>query len=357
MASTTLTETVHVPKSEILLVNDTQEAAPVPRNVHTELSYYTPPPDGRPKSPIYIEDEKTRVTSERIYQPATVYDVRGSGVEHTLDKTGIQFVKHESELKVQDFDDEYGIKGRYYGEIEELLKSLTGASKVKIFNHIVRKAHTHYLYLTDDASKEEGASIDDKSSNEKVATKNGNPSEETTEAPNHSTAEKKPTAIPAELQGPVQGAHIDQSYDYAPEVVKATFPDPSDHERLLKSRFQIINIWRPIKTIFKDPFAVLEAGTVLEEELVNVKVIYPTFEFESVNVKKLEGREDGGHRWWYMSHQTPEDVLCFKIFDSKTDGRARRVPHSSFKDQEYEDRDARTSIEVRALLFYEDDVE
>lgn len=216
----------------------------------------------------------------------------------------------------------------------------TGASKVKIFHHVVRKAHTHFLYLDDDAAKDEGGAKD-----------------ETVEG----EGSLKKAAIPAELQGPVRGAHIDQSYDYAPEVVKAHFP-AEEAERLLKGRFQIINIWRPIKTIFKDPFAVLDARTVLEEELVNVRVIYPTYEFESVNVRRESeermGKEsEEGHKWWYMSQQTPEDVLCFKIFDSKTDGRARRVPHSAFTDPEYEDRDARMSVEVRALVFHEDDIE
>jgi hypothetical protein len=162
--------------------------------------------------------------------------------------------------------------------------------------------------------------------------------------------------ISAELQGPVRGAHIDQSYAYAPELVKATFPG-EEGEKLIKSRFQIINIWRPIKTVFKDPFAVLDAKTVLEEELVPIRVIYPTYSFESFNVREPKGREDGGHKWWYMSKQSPEEVLLFKIFDSKTDGRARRVPHSSFTDQEFEGMDARQSIEVRALVFHEDNVE
>jgi hypothetical protein len=55
--------------------------------------------------------------------------------------------------------------------------------------------------------------------------------------------------------------------------------------------------------------------------------------------------------------QTPEEVLLIKCFDSKTDGRARRVPHSSFVDQEFEDQDKRESIEVRALVFHPDDTE
>jgi hypothetical protein len=230
----------------------------------------------------------------------------------------------------------------------------TGASKVKIFHHVVRKAHTHFLQLEQGAAEDGDSPKDGEATKERVTLW-----EEATKVKDVAT-EKEEKAIPAELEGPVRGTHIDQSYDYAPEVVKRFLPDES--ERLLKSRFQIMNVWRPIKTIFKDPFAVLDARTVLEEELVAVKVIYPTHEFESWNVrgpseerKEKEGGE--GHKWWYMSQQSPEDVLCFKMFDSKTDGRARRVPHSSFTDPEFEDRDARMSIEIRALVFYEDDVE
>ena len=215
---------------------------------------------------------------------------------------------------------------------------------MKVYNHIVRKAHTHYLYLEEDAPKEGDASEDNITEEVQDDSKSS-----TKEGDNH-------LAIPAELQGPIRGVHIDQSYAYAPEVVKSIFPNPEESERLLKGRFQIVNVWRPIKTIFKDPFAVLEAGTVLEEELVNLKVVYPTYEFESTTIKSPEGRTDMGHRWWYMSHQTPEEALCLKTFDSKTDGRARRVPHSSFADREYEDRDARMSVELRALVFHEDDV-
>lgn len=43
-----------------------------------------------------------------------------------------------------------------------------------------------------------------------------------------------------------------------------------------------------------------------------------------------------------------------KCFDSKKDGRARRVPHTAFVDPEAEGvMEARESIEVRALVFSE----
>jgi hypothetical protein len=58
-----------------------------------------------------------------------------------------------------------------------------------------------------------------------------------------------------------------------------------------------------------------------------------------------------------LNQQTPGEVLLIKCFDSKTDGRARRVPHSAFIDEERENEVTRESIEVRALVFNENDRE
>jgi len=110
-------------------------------------------------------------------------------------------------------------------------------------------------------------------------------------------------------------------------------------------------VWRPIKPILKDPLAVAEAGSVREEELVGIKLVYPDREGETFGVRP------GEHRWRYLHGQTPEEVLLIKCFDSKVDGSARRVPHTAFVDAEYEEREKRESIEVRALVFHEDDVE
>jgi hypothetical protein len=59
--------------------------------------------------------------------------------------------------------------------------------------------------------------------------------------------------------------------------------------------------------------------------------------------------------WYYKSGLTPEEVLLIKCFDSKLDGRARRVPHTAFEVPNTEDREGRESIEVRALVFHEGD--
>jgi hypothetical protein len=91
---------------------------------------------------------------------------------------------------------------------------------------------------------------------------------------------------------------------------------------------------------------------VPDDDLVPVKLIYPDREGETYSVRPNEG-----HKWFYVNEQRPEEVLLIKCFDSKTDGRARRVPHSAFVDEERENERTRESIEVRALVFHPDDSE
>jgi hypothetical protein len=152
------------------------------------------------------------------------------------------------------------------------------------------------------------------------------------------------------LRGPVQRVHIDQSYAAGPTRVKHHLPSEAD--TLLKGRYQIINVWRPIKTILKDPLGIAEAHSVKDEELVPIKLIYPDREGETYAV-----RAGPTHKWYFLRKQTPGEVVLIKCFDSKTDGRARRVPHSAFVNEEFENEASRESIEVRALVFHPDDTE
>lgn len=151
------------------------------------------------------------------------------------------------------------------------------------------------------------------------------------------------------LRGPVQRVHIDQSYSAALSRVSHHLPNEAD--QLLKGRVQIINVWRPIKVIQRDPLAVAEAGSVPDSDLEVIELIYPNRRGETYAVRHNES-----HRWYYKSGLTPEEVLLIKCFDSKTDGRARRVPHTAFVDSSAAaDAPTRESIEVRALVFHPED--
>ncbi|EXJ61402.1 uncharacterized protein A1O5_11717 [Cladophialophora psammophila CBS 110553] len=271
---------------------------PEKHHVHTQLNYYKDPGDGSPPAPTYVGKPETY---ERPVQPldVTIHDIRGEEKNYTLDKSGFEIYRHASIEK--DFLDDAQIRANYYLETEQLLKDATGASRVLIFDHTIRRAQ-----------KDQRGS---------------------------------PAASP--LRGPVNRVHIDQSYSAARSRVPHHLPDEAD--ALLKTRYQIINVWRPIKTILKDPLAVAEAHSVPDSDLIGVGLIYPNRQGETYTV-----RPNPEHKWHYLYGQTPEEVLLIKCFDSKLDGRARRVPHTAFVNPETVNEDSRESIEVRALVFHED---
>jgi hypothetical protein len=109
-----------------------------PRDVTTTLNYFassnnevpynyvSEPPAGVPRSNVVAEPH-----------PAVIQNARGKEDLIGLDKTGFQFVKHVSQEK--EFLDEELIKTRYYQEVEELLKKQTGAKRVFIFDHTIRR--------------------------------------------------------------------------------------------------------------------------------------------------------------------------------------------------------------------------
>lgn len=273
-----------------------------PHDVDTVLNYFKPNEDGSPPAPAYVGDPKTY---DRPFdpRPVRVKDLTGRENKFTLDKNGFQIYKHISNEK--DFLDEEKIKDTYYKETEQLLKDATGASKIFIFDHTIRRPDPNA-----------------------PVTPNG-----------------------TQLRGPVQRVHIDQSYSASLNRVRFHLPEEADE--LLKGRVEIINVWRPIKRILRDPLALAEADSVSEDDLVPIGLIYPNRKGETLSVK-----HSNNHRWWFKYGITPGEVILIKCFDSKTDGRARRVPHTAFVDPSATgDLPARESIEIRALVFHEDDRE
>ena len=112
-----------------------------PHDVATTLNYYTNPPN--PEEPPYFYSPKAEPPAGKPRSnlaskpyPAVIHDVRGKEETVGLDKTGFQFVKHTSVEK--EFLDEERVKDVYYKEVEELLKNVTGAKRVLIFDHTIR---------------------------------------------------------------------------------------------------------------------------------------------------------------------------------------------------------------------------
>ncbi|KAJ9138419.1 High-affinity methionine permease [Pleurostoma richardsiae] len=265
-------------------------------DVVTVLNYYKDPGDGSPPAPAYVGKPET-YDRPYITQEVVIKDISGHEDDYTLDSHGFRIYKHES--KEKDFLDDEKIKAEYYPETEQLLKDATGASRIFIFDHTIRRQ-----------TKDE-------------------------------------RSAGAQLRGPVLRVHIDQSYSASENRVSHHLPDEADE--LLRKRFQIINVWRPIKTIYKDPLAVADANSVPDSDLVPTALIYPDRRGETYSVKP-----NPNHRWYFKYAQRPDEVTLIKCYDSVNDGRPRRIPHSAFVNPSEEDKPPRESIEVRALVFYDD---
>ncbi|KAJ5542900.1 hypothetical protein N7535_005322 [Penicillium sp. DV-2018c] len=307
---------VQLPSQDSLLTAKPLPVPEKPHHVQTTLNFLKEKEDGSPPDPAIVGKPETYERPVTTI-PATIHDISGHELDYTLDGNGFQLCYHVSQEKV--FLDDEKIKREYYPETEQLLKDAyvpqhpqhkssrtpnknlrsTGASRVFIFDHTIRRPSA-----------------------------DGTPG--------------------SQLRGPVQRVHIDQSYEASKNRV--TWHLPNEAKVLLKGRYQIINIWRPIKTILKDPLAVADAHSVPDDDLVPTKLIYPDREGETYSVKP-----DPNIKWYYRYGQTPDLVTLIKCFDSKVDGRARRSPHTAFVNPETEHEAGRESIEVRALVFHPDD--
>lgn len=295
-------------------------AAPLSQHaVDTTLNYYLDPAKGGHESMQLGTAGYYRLKYDN--QPVQIQDIRGREDQFSLPVNGFQHGKHTSCEK--EFYDEDTIKNIYYKEIEQTLKEVTGASTVHVVSHLVRRSDKESLRAT--ASKLEDSSTI--------------------------------TAPP-----PATYVHIDQSEQGAYTVLNDN-PPPNAPSTLQNCRFAIINVWRPIKPISKDPLAVCDARSVPDSDLVPVTAYLPPK--GSMTYAELSGgnsyevyyaKANPKHRWYYVSDMKPDEVLCIKCYDSKQDGSvARRAPHSAFSDLRTVADRTRESVEVRTLVFWEDE--
>jgi hypothetical protein len=265
--------------------------------VTADLNYLAPAPD-RPRTYTF-EPPSGEPRSNIVPEPHSlpIHDIRPIGETVSLDREGFALVRQNSSVK--DFYDEDEVRSVYYPEAERLIKAATGADRVFVFDHTVRK-------------RVQGA-----------ADRDGG------------------------LRQPVARVHVDHTEKSGPQRVRDLIPDEA--EELLKGRVQIINLWRPIRgPLLDSPLAVCDARTVKPNELVAADLVYPNRIGETYSVKY-----NPDHQWFYVPKMTADEILLLKCFDSEIDGRARFAPHSAFIDPTTPaDALPRESIELRTLVFH-----
>ena len=258
---------------------------------------YMVPMDEKPRRYLCTPPQGTAEISWRSApQPVTIYNARALARQPSLREEG--FVLHSSHSAVRDFYDEHEMREVYYSEVERLVKDLTGAATVAIFDYNLRSA-----------------SKSDRS---------------------------RTGAFP-----PARFAHADYTLWSAPQRVRDLFP--ADAEDKLKRRFMFVNVWRPIRgPVEDDALAVCDAESIEQSDLVATELIYADRKGEIYNITFSPK-----HRWCYFPRMTREEAMLFKCFDSIDGARANCVPHSAFRDpMAPPDAAPRESIEVRTVAFF-----
>jgi hypothetical protein len=343
--------------------------------VHTTLRYDSP---STPST--YYPGTASAFTIKRESVPVTIRNARNQDPsEFALDTTGFELHAHHSHAEFP--DDKEVVKQGYYPEVVELLtekyvfclsgtmrddvltRRRTGATQVIPIDHLIRR----HLFAPIEAWAKDALATA-KSDNVDPAT-----------IPN-----------PTGQRPPGRFVHVDQSYDGAVGWLRDNIASRDQAERLMKTRWAIINVWRPLTRgkVTRDPLGLCDGRSVKEGELREVvaktaafkdvgrggeikvwMVLAPQAGVDANGESDGDGavnghvnghtngnkKVEGGHKWWYYEGMTKDEVLFIKCFDSKIDGRCRRAPHSAFDDPRYENEEtARESIEVRCLVFWED---
>jgi hypothetical protein len=227
-----------------------------------------------------------------------IHDMRGIEAEISLDREGFELLGHVS--AVRDFYDDQEVRTTYYPEAERLIAEATGASRVFVFDHTVRRRVLG--------------------------------------------AEDRGAGVPRQ---PATRVHVDHTAKSGPRRVRDLLG--GEAEELLKGRVQVINLWRPIRGPLRDaPLAVCDARSVSPKDLVPSDLVYRNRVGETYAVTY-----NPDHRWFYVPEMQRDEALLLKCFDSATDGRARFMPHTAFDDPTAPAGILpRESIELRTLVFH-----
>lgn len=261
---------------------------------------YLEPTSEKPRSLEYEPPVGVPHTTA-VYREHTVdiRDVRPVAAALSLEHEGFQLLN--APTQVTDFDDEDAIRTRYYDEAISLLKEQTGASRVVVFDHTIRRRVAGTMDRVKGAPRQ-----------------------------------------------PVPRVHNDYTVKSGPQRVRDLLGAEADE--LLKKRFAVINVWRPIRgPVYDAPLAITDASSVAENDLVATDLIYPDRTGEIYYVKF-----NPDHKWFYAPAMRRDEVLLIKCYDSINDGRARFVPHSAFVDPTTPaGAPPRESIELRTLVFFD----
>ena len=199
-----------------------------------------------------------------------------------------------------DFSDEAAVKGRFYDQVAEFVKRNTGARRVVIFDHTIRRRMPANLEVQ--------------------------------------TTVNRPAVLLV---------HSDYTETSGPQRVRDVLPDEA--EALLRGRVAFYNVWKSLAEPVEElPLAMCDADSDDDGDMLRMDLKYRERTGEIYVM-----RHNPAHRWTYFPGMNAGEALLFKTYESQTDGRARFVGHTAFEDPTSPpNARKRESVEVRTMAFF-----
>lgn len=271
---------------------------PTPSKVRATIHYTVD--NGRPPDYYFYEPDPAVAlnppgTDLREVDIHDAWPLRG---QLSVDREGFEL--HGFEGRFDQFDDEASVKSTFYAQIVAFVRQHTGARRVEVFDHTIRRRMPADL---------------------KVQT---------------------------EVQRPaVMLVHSDYTPHSGPQRVRDLLPDEA--QDLLGRRVAFFNVWKPLYHRVEElPLAMCDAQTQDDADLLRMELKYSDRTGE-IYVMRHSPR----HRWHYFPHMDASHALLLKTYDSETDGRARFMGHTAFEDPTTPPGALkRESIEVRTMAFF-----
>ena len=269
-----------------------------PRTVEAEINYIGP----MDSLPFFYARDHERDNLVLETHRVEIADARQAEPAPSLDREGFTLVPHTS--AVADFTDSANVDRIYPGEIEALLRRVTGA------DHVVARGTV--LRFVKSESRDQFVN-----------------------------------SLPAGF------VHVDTSRESFAMFAGLQLGDHPDREALLAGRYVGFNIWRVLTPPPQDmPLAVCAANSIREADRVTGEARVDGVGIEEFRFGSSLFRADPHHRWYYYRDMRPDEALIFKQFDT-ADPDIVGVPHVAFADPSApEDAIPRASAEIRAFAYW-----
>ncbi|KAH8160893.1 hypothetical protein CIB48_g7358 [Xylaria polymorpha] len=240
--------------------------------------------------------------------PVTLTDARPMKETFALDIHGFAYFEDAVSQDIIDAlrrSDSTSEQNTYRKHVEQFVREMTGAPRVIVFDHTLRKRRPELGQTQNTDGKEQPATM----------------------------------------------VHCDQSEKGALRRLRMNIGDDENVEELLKGHVQMINVWRPLNGPVRDwPLATMDYQTAEASDMYPCDLLRHEYE-ERGQTATFTYRDE--HEWYYLDQQLNSEVTVIKIWDSEADSVSKFCAHAAFNHPDVPpETEPRESIEVRCLVIY-----